>query len=88
MHKISDYLQDFLLAKHAISFFIRTYNFPDVSIGQLDNNETNEKLVIKIDEDEKVLIGRYPNGTNMKWIEEMAKYEEHYEYHNIILAFL
>jgi hypothetical protein len=76
------------LAKHAISFFIRTYYLPDVPIVELDNNETNEKLVIKIDEDKKVLICRYPNGANMKWIEEMAKYEEEYEYHNIILAFL
>jgi hypothetical protein len=49
----------------------------------LDNEETGEKLGLKVDKDEW-LLSRHPIGANEDWIREMSK-KTNYEYRNIIV---
>jgi hypothetical protein len=79
--------QDFLSSKRAISFFIRLYCFAtEIQQHQqeLQNDETNENLEIKLIDEKEVLISRHPIGANEEWIKEMSK-EPNYEYRNITI---
>jgi hypothetical protein len=61
------------MANHPASFFICTSTYPeDVEDISIDNDKTNEKLVIKIanhGNEEKLLISRYPLKASKNWIE-------------------
>jgi hypothetical protein len=64
-------------ANQAVSFFAsiwnssyRTANSQSLS---LDNNKTQEKLVIDHNLEDFVTISRYPMGAKEEWIKEMRK---------------
>jgi hypothetical protein len=97
----SFFLQNFMASKHPVNYFIRLYNFRDVTNLQsfcLDNSQTNERLVIKEEEEDNVdeyeypqtyfLISRHPIGASEKWIKEMdiGTDNEDYEYCNIDIS--
>jgi hypothetical protein len=73
-----------LSSKHAVSFFVRLCHFVQNVKLELQNEETSEKLEIKLDENE-VLISRHSIGENEEWIREMNK-QPNYEYRNIIIS--
>ena len=79
-----------MTAKQATSFFINiikhVWNPLTVQTYTLDNEKTNEKLVVEQDS-RRVKISRYPVGANEEWIKEMAKYEDTYEYRIITIDF-
>jgi hypothetical protein len=66
--------QDFLEANHAVSFFIHLIlpeNFhPEIF---LENNKTNEKLVVKAESDGSLLISRHSSKVAKNKIEEEEK---------------
>jgi hypothetical protein len=74
-------LQDFLEASgQAVSFFVKVYNpspwlnLIRIQSDSVDNNMTQEKLVIKGEEDnDYVIISRYPMRASVEWINEMEK---------------
>jgi hypothetical protein len=88
-----------LEAKQAISFFIHLVNFhvrdgPFPQPLAMENDQTREKFVVTkatTTECERkrnyVWIWRHPVEANSEWIEEMTKYEDHYEYGNIAIDF-
>jgi hypothetical protein len=82
-----------LASKHAVSYFIHLYHFRrDIANLQsycLDNSQTNERLVIKEDnEDENhrthFLISRHPIVASEKWIKEVDIGTDYDEYFNDI----
>ena len=73
------------MAKQPISYFIHLSCFCDAENVQLDNNETNEKFIIKQINTNEQLISRYLNGSSEEWIEEMEQYTESYEYRKIVI---
>jgi hypothetical protein len=74
--------QDFLMAKHPVTFFIRI-NLPKAYQPQEDiclvNDKTKERLQTKMEpipddwEEVYLLISRYPLASTKKWIEENEK---------------
>jgi hypothetical protein len=71
---------------HAVSFFVKVYNpspwlnlASNVQSESVDNNMTQEKLVIKGVDNEYVAILRYPIAASVEWIEEMEKSVEDME---------
>jgi hypothetical protein len=78
---VSNFSQDFLAANvQAVSFLIKVYNTShwlhlvhDVQSEYVDNDKTQEKLVIKGVEDEYLTISRYPMKVTLEWIEEMEQ---------------
>jgi hypothetical protein len=63
----------------AVSFFVKLYNpsgwlyAHNVQSESVDNNMTQEKLVIKGADNNYVAISRYPMAASVKWIEEMEQ---------------
>jgi hypothetical protein len=78
-----------LEAKQSISFSIINAPINELGSGMnlstLDNNFTNERLVIIDYWGSVEVIYRYPIGASQAWIEEMANYQEYNEYRNIII---
>jgi predicted PolB exonuclease-like 3'-5' exonuclease len=82
LRECSNIFQDFNEATHSISFFIyvirRNNDVEDISIS-LENDKTNEKLVIKTNVDDgewktwKLMIARYPRNAPKNWIEAKEK---------------
>jgi hypothetical protein len=82
-------LQDFLKANgQAVSFFAKVYNpspwlhvASNVQSESVDNNMTQEKLIIKGVEgdDTFVTISRYPMAASVEWIEKMEQSVEDME---------
>src|SRR4051794_527683 len=76
------------MAKEPVSFFIRVcYSANKVQALTLDNDQTQEKLVIRKEDDENeefMWILRYPIGAKQEWIEEMSKYDD-CKYRNITI---
>ena len=65
-------------SNRAVSFSIWLSFYPDAANVQslsMDNEKTNEKLVIKGADESygDVFISRYPVGVSDKWIDEMSK---------------
>jgi hypothetical protein len=64
-------------ANQAVSFFVKLRQFNDDSNFQsltLENGQTQEKMVIKRENDHIVTISRYPIGTNEEeWDHEMRQ---------------
>jgi hypothetical protein len=63
-----------------VSFFVKLYNPSgwlyvayNVQFESVDNNTTQEKLVIKGVDNYYVIISRYPMNARMEWIEEMEQ---------------
>jgi hypothetical protein len=69
----------------AISFFIYLPFASEANQQELHNEETSEKLEIKLIDAYEVLISRHPIGANEEWIREMSK-KPNYEYRNIIIS--
>jgi hypothetical protein len=71
----------------AVSFFVKLYNpFPSrilgavqIQVESVDNNLTQEKLVIKRVDNNHVTISRYPMAAREEWIEEMEQSVEDME---------
>jgi hypothetical protein len=73
----------------AVSFFFKVCNLSshvvrNVQSESVDNNMTQEKLVIKVkieddDDDDYVTILRYPMAASVEWIEEMEQSVEDME---------
>jgi hypothetical protein len=84
---LSNFSQDFLEANgQAVSFFVKVYNpSPWLNLASyvqsesVDNNMTQEKLVIKGVDNEYVTILRYPMAARLEWIEKMEKSFENLE---------
>jgi hypothetical protein len=86
-----------MASNQAVSYFIHLYYFRrDIVNLQsfcLDNSQTNERLVIKEDNEDEhhhkyLLISRHPIVASEKWIKEMdigTDYED-YEYCNIDIS--
>jgi hypothetical protein len=80
-----------LEAKQCISFFIINPYFELTgrdwcrNVSTLDNNLTNERLVIVEYVRENVAIYRHPIGASEEWSKEMANYQEYNEYRNITI---
>jgi hypothetical protein len=74
------------------NYFIEPDGAPSCQPLSLENIETKENLVIirkKITRNGKqydLWISRYPLGATVEWIEEMAKYEDSYEYRTITIG--
>jgi hypothetical protein len=89
------FIQDFLEAKQAISFFVHfiIYNGSDGPVPQpfaVENHQTREKFVVTKATTKKghnFRISRHSLEENSEWIEEMAKYEDHYEHRKIAINF-
>jgi hypothetical protein len=88
-----------LQAKQAISFFVHIivkFIVRDGAFPQpvaMENHHTREKFEVTkaTPECEKkrysFWISRHPIEANSEWIEEMTKYEDHYEHGNIAVDF-
>jgi hypothetical protein len=74
-----------LSSKRAISFFIRLYRFSSNVQQELQNEQTSEKLKIKVIDEIEVLISRHPIGANEEWIKEMSK-KPNDEYRKIFIS--
>jgi hypothetical protein len=64
----------------AVSFLAKVYNpspwrhmARNIQSESVDNNTTQEKLVIKEVDNDHVAISRYPMAASVKWIEEMEQ---------------
>jgi hypothetical protein len=66
-------------ATEAVTFYIRPFwprDADKLQSFQLDNRKTQERLVMKMEEDEHdsdVTILRFPIGASKEWIEEMKR---------------
>jgi hypothetical protein len=84
---LANFLQDFLENNVlAVSFFVKVYNpspwlhvARNVQSESVDNNMTQDKLVIKRVDNDYVTISRYPMAAQVEWIEEMQKSVEDME---------
>jgi hypothetical protein len=74
--------------EQAVSFFVKVYNpspwrlhvaRSNVQSESVDNNMTQEKLVINGLDNDHVIISRYPINAQMEWINEMEKSVEDME---------
>jgi hypothetical protein len=79
--------------EQAVSFFVKVYNPTpwiyvdhDVQSESVDNNKTQEKLVVNLGDDDDnfgdvnfMTISRYPMAASVEWIEEMEKSVEDLE---------
>jgi hypothetical protein len=84
-----------MISNQAVSFFIHVLlsledNVNVQAYALLDNNKTNECLVIKGNDEQYVnrtTISRYPIGASAAWINEMGHYEhvDEYDYRNVII---
>jgi hypothetical protein len=79
------------MAKEPRSFFIRVCSSVNqVEALTLDNDQTQEKLVIKKEDKENKdfwCIFRYPIGAKQEWIQEMSKYDgDDCKYRNITIT--
>jgi hypothetical protein len=75
-------LQDFLEAngQKAVNFFVKVYNpspwlhvAGNVQSESVNNNMTQEKLVIKRVDNDHVTISRYPITASVEWINQMEQ---------------
>jgi hypothetical protein len=80
--------QEFVSTKQAIRFFIklRFRKGQNIEACALDNEKTNEKLVVA-KTDSLVTISRLPMDATEEWINEMTKYEHLPKYRNIAIDF-
>jgi hypothetical protein len=66
-----------LEAKKAITFFIHfkylSHVISSVQSLTLENGQTNEKLLINMEDAFKVAISRYPIGSSQEWIKVMRE---------------
>jgi hypothetical protein len=84
---LSNFSQDFLETNVlAVSFFVKVYNpspwlhvARNVQSESVDNNMTQEKLVIKGVENDHVTISRYPMAASVEWINQMEQSVEDME---------
>jgi hypothetical protein len=82
--------------EQAVSFFVKVKLYSpsrwrildaNVQSESVDNNMTQEKLVIKGVDNDRVTISRYPIKASVEWIEEIEKnvedMEEEWNYVNL-----